>query len=180
MAVSYSSSSQEAIVLRDSRQTDNSQQTDSSRQTNRQTEQRLPNISSSTAADSSPPRQIAAAPPPKVVTAPSDLIDNNKPGKNIFISPPVSKRKKWDPIKNGKLHTPVYKEDFTHIIPGGLNKLLERQGEQNERRTFWKQLHGPLLASLKAGMHGENGLSDSQKKISYQTNRKKKEGQNCD
>jgi hypothetical protein len=30
-------------------------------------------------------------------------------------------------------------------------------------KTFWKQLHGPLLSSLKAGMHGENGLSDSQK-----------------
>jgi hypothetical protein len=45
--------------------------------------------------------------------------------------------------------------------------------------TFWKQLHGPLLSSLRAGMPGEKGLSDSQKKISYQTNRKKGEGQNC-
>jgi hypothetical protein len=25
-------------------------------------------------------------------------------------------------------------------------------------KTFWKQLHGPLLSSLKAGMHGEKGL----------------------
>jgi hypothetical protein len=30
--------------------------------------------------------------------------------------------------------------------------------------TFWKQLHGPLLSRLKAGMHGEKGLSDSQKR----------------
>jgi hypothetical protein len=29
-------------------------------------------------------------------------------------------------------------------------------------KTFWKQLHGPLLSSLRAGMHGEKGLSDSQ------------------
>jgi hypothetical protein len=31
-------------------------------------------------------------------------------------------------------------------------------------KTFWKQLHGPLLASLRAGMHSEKGLSDSQKR----------------
>jgi hypothetical protein len=31
-------------------------------------------------------------------------------------------------------------------------------------KTFWKQLHGPLLYSLRAGMHGEKGLSDSQKR----------------
>jgi hypothetical protein len=29
---------------------------------------------------------------------------------------------------------PVDNEDFTHMIPGGLNKLLERKGEKNERR----------------------------------------------
>jgi hypothetical protein len=127
MAVGYSSSSQEATVLWDSQQTN-------SRQTDQQTEQRLPNISSPPAADSSPPRQIAAATPPKIVTAPSNRFNNNKPGNNIFISPPVA-RAKWDPIKNGKLQaTPVDDKDFTHLIPGGLNKLLERQGEQNERR----------------------------------------------
>jgi hypothetical protein len=27
----------------------------------------------------------------------------------------------------------VDKEDYTHMIPGGLNRLLKRQGEQNER-----------------------------------------------
>jgi hypothetical protein len=31
-------------------------------------------------------------------------------------------------------------------------------------KTFWKQLHGPLLASLRSGMQSENGLSDSQKR----------------
>jgi hypothetical protein len=31
-------------------------------------------------------------------------------------------------------------------------------------KTFWKQLHGPLLASLKAGMQSEKSLSDSQKR----------------
>jgi hypothetical protein len=31
-------------------------------------------------------------------------------------------------------------------------------------KTFWKQLHGPLLASLRAGMQSEKGLSDSQKR----------------
>jgi hypothetical protein len=28
---------------------------------------------------------------------------------------------------------PEDKEDFTHMIPGGLNRLLKKQGEQNER-----------------------------------------------
>jgi hypothetical protein len=132
MAVGYSSSSQEATVLRHSRQID------------RQTEQQLPNISSSPAADSSPPRQIAAAMPPKIVTAPSNLFDNNKPGDNIFISPPVA-RAKWDPIKNGNLPAmPQDDVDFTHMIPFGLNKLLKRQGEQNERR-----MHNILSKSAK-------------------------------
>jgi hypothetical protein len=45
------------------------------------------------AADSSPPRQIAAATPPKIVTAPSNRFDNNKPGSNIFISPLVARAK---------------------------------------------------------------------------------------
>ena len=31
-------------------------------------------------------------------------------------------------------------------------------------KTFLKQLHGPLLSSLRAGMHSEKGLSDSQKR----------------
>jgi hypothetical protein len=117
MAVGYSSSSQEATVLLDSRQSD------SSRQTNRQTEHWLQNISSPLAAS-------------------SDLFDNNKPGENIFISPPVA-REKWDPIKNGKLHTPVDNKDFTYMIAGGLNKLLKRQGEQNERR-----MHNILSSSV--------------------------------
>jgi hypothetical protein len=30
-------------------------------------------------------------------------------------------------------------------------------------KTFWKQLHGPLLSSLRAGMHGEKDLSASHK-----------------
>jgi hypothetical protein len=30
-------------------------------------------------------------------------------------------------------------------------------------KTFWKQLHGPLLSSLRAGIRSEKGLSDSQK-----------------
>jgi hypothetical protein len=88
------------------------------------------------AADSSPPRQIAAATPPKVVTAPSNLFDSNKPAGNIFISPHLPKQKNWDPITNGKLHTPVDNEDFSHMIPGGLTKLLKRQGEQNDREML--------------------------------------------
>jgi hypothetical protein len=53
---------------------------------------------------------------------------------NIFNSPPDA-RAQWDPIKNGKLlATPLDDKDFTRMIPGSLNKLLERQGEQNERR----------------------------------------------
>jgi hypothetical protein len=31
-------------------------------------------------------------------------------------------------------------------------------------KTFWKQLHGLLLSSLRAAMHSEKGLSDSQKR----------------
>jgi hypothetical protein len=93
----------------------------------------LPSVSSPPAAHSSPPSQIVAATPPKIVPAPSNLFDNNKPSDNIFISPPVA-RPKWDPIKNGKLPAlPQDNKDFTDMIPGGLNKLLERQGEQNDR-----------------------------------------------
>jgi hypothetical protein len=122
MAVSFSSSRQEATLLRGGRQTDkqfeersllllpsafnsSSRQTDQqmekwSRQTNQQIEERS---SSPPAADSSPPRQIAAATPPKVVTAPSNLFNSNKPA-DIFISPHILK-KKWDPIANGMLNT---------------------------------------------------------------------------
>jgi hypothetical protein len=84
--------------------------------------------------DSSPQRQIAAATPlpPKIVTAPSDLFDNNKPSNSIFISPPVAATK-WDPIKNGKLPTVPRDEDCNIMIPGGLTNLLKRQKEQNER-----------------------------------------------
>jgi hypothetical protein len=49
----------------------------------------------------------------------------------LFISPHF---RKWDPIEDGRQEeTPVDKEDFTHMIPGGLNRLLKMQGEQNER-----------------------------------------------
>jgi hypothetical protein len=85
------------------------------------------------AADSSQPRQIAALTPPRVVTAPSKLFDNNKPA-NIFISPHISRIQKWDPIVNGMLKKPpVDNVDYTHMIPGGLNRLIKRQGEQNKR-----------------------------------------------
>jgi hypothetical protein len=93
MAVGYSSSSQKATVHRAS----------SSRQTDGE---RLPNVSALTAADSSPPRQIAAATPAKIVTAPSNLFDNN----SIFIYP-----SKWDPIKNGKLPAVPRDEDCNNM-----------------------------------------------------------------
>jgi hypothetical protein len=96
--------------------------------TDRPNDQRLPNVSAS-AANSSPQRQIAAATPQKIITAPSNLFDNNKLGDNsIFISP-----SKWDPIKNGKLPAVPRDEDCNDMIPGGLTNLLKRQGEQNER-----------------------------------------------
>jgi hypothetical protein len=71
--------------------------------------------------------------PPKIVTAPSDLFDNNKPGNsisgnNIFISP-----SKWDPIKNGKLPVVPQDEDCNDMIPGKITNRLKRQKEQNER-----------------------------------------------
>jgi hypothetical protein len=71
--------------------------------------------------------------PPKIVTAPSDLFDNNKPGNsisgnNIFISP-----SKWDPIKNGKLPVVPQDKDCNDMIPGKITNRLKRQKEQNER-----------------------------------------------
>jgi hypothetical protein len=88
------------------------------------------------AADSSPPRQIAALTPPRVLTAPSELFDNNKPAE-IFISPHIPKIRKRDPIANGMLDKPpVDNVDFTHMIPGGLTRLLKRQGEQNNRAMY--------------------------------------------
>jgi hypothetical protein len=81
-------------------------------------------------ADSSPPRRIAAMTPPRIVTAPSDLFNNGTPA-DLFISPHI---KKWDPIADDRREkTLVDKVDYTHMIPGGLNGLLKRQGEQNER-----------------------------------------------
>jgi hypothetical protein len=79
-----------------------------------------------TATDSSPPRR-------RVVAAPSKLFDNNKPA-DIFISPHIPRIQKWDPIGNGMLaKPPVDNVDYTHMISGGLDRLLKRQGEQNER-----------------------------------------------
>jgi hypothetical protein len=72
----------------------------------------------------------------RVVTALRELFDSNKPA-DIFISPHIPKPKKWDPIANGKLDTlPVDNVDFTHMIPGGLTRLLKRQGEQNDRAMY--------------------------------------------
>jgi hypothetical protein len=70
---------------------------------------------------------------PRVVAAPSKLFDNNKPA-DIFISPHIPRIKKWDPIANDMLEKPpVDNVDYTHMIPGGLNRLLKRQGELNDR-----------------------------------------------
>jgi hypothetical protein len=81
-------------------------------------------------ADTSPPRRIAAMMPPRIVAAPSNLFNNGTPA-NLFISPHF---KKWDPIADDRREkTPVDNKDYTHMIPGGLNRLLKKQGEQNER-----------------------------------------------
>jgi hypothetical protein len=66
----------------------------------------------------------------RIVEAPNDLFNNGTPD-DIFISPHF---KKWNPIADGRREeTPVDKEDFTHMIPGSLNRLLKKQGKQNER-----------------------------------------------
>jgi hypothetical protein len=101
MAFGFSSSRQEATLLRGSRQTDKQTeersslpQPSASDSGSRQTDQQIEEQSLSLpAADSSPPRQIAAVTPPKVVTAPSDQFDSNKLA-NIFISPHIPKPKK--------------------------------------------------------------------------------------
>jgi hypothetical protein len=81
-------------------------------------------------ADSSPPRRIAALTPPRIVAAPSNLFNNGTPA-NLFISPHI---KKWDPIADDRREkTPLDNVNYTHMIPGGLNGLLKRQGEQNKR-----------------------------------------------
>jgi hypothetical protein len=143
ISVSFSNSRQEATILRGSRQT-NEQQLEErsslptpsaanswSKYTDKQ--QIKEQILSPPAAASSPPRQIAALTQPRVVAAPSKLFDNNKPA-NIFISPHIPRIRKWDLIVNGMLEKPpVDNVDYTHMIPGGLNRLLKRQGEQNER-----------------------------------------------
>jgi hypothetical protein len=68
--------------------------------------------------------------PPRIVETPNNLFDNGTLA-DLFISPHF---KKWDPVADDRREeTPVDKEDYTHMIPGGLNRLLKRQGEQNER-----------------------------------------------
>jgi hypothetical protein len=68
--------------------------------------------------------------PPRIVAAPSNRFNNSMPA-DLFISPHI---KKWDPIADNRQEkTPVDNMDYTHMIPGGLNGLLKRQGEQNER-----------------------------------------------
>jgi hypothetical protein len=49
----------------------------------------------------------------------------------------------------------LFKESKDDKVPGD-NGLTNKY-----YKTFWKQLHGPLLSSLRAGMHSEKGLSDS-------------------
>jgi hypothetical protein len=83
-------------------------------------------------ANSSPPRSVAARTPtpPRIFETPNNLFGNGTPD-DLFISPHF---RKWDPIKDGRQEeTPVDKEDFTHMVPGGLNRLLKKQGKQNER-----------------------------------------------
>jgi hypothetical protein len=144
IAVGFSKSRQEATILRGSRQTNGQQNEERSSSpapsaassqaaaslqaaANSWIEERS---SSQAAADSSPPRQIAALPPPRIVAAPSELFNNDTPD-DLIISPHI---RKWDPIANGSLDKPpVDNVDYTHMIPGGLNGLLKRQGEQNER-----------------------------------------------
>jgi hypothetical protein len=55
----------------------------------------------------------------------------------IFISPHIPKIRKWDPIVNGMQDKPpVDNVDFRHMIPGGLTRLLKRQGEPNVRAMY--------------------------------------------
>jgi hypothetical protein len=158
IAVGFSNSRQEATILRGGKQTDEQQQEERSSSpawsaANSGIEEQS---SSPTATDSSPPRQIEALPPPRVIAAPSKLFDNNKPA-DIFISPHILRIQKWDPIANGMLEKPpVDNVDYTHMIPGGLDRLLKRQGEQNERamqnilgqagRKVWQEAKEKLLA----------------------------------
>jgi hypothetical protein len=145
IAVGFSNSRQEATILRGSRQTDKQQNEERSSSPAPSAansgieEQSSPSAansgieersSSRAAADSSPPRQITALTPPRIVAAPSKLFNNNTPA-DLFISPHI---RKWDPIANGRLENPpVDNVDYTHMIPGGLNGLLKRPGEQNDR-----------------------------------------------
>jgi hypothetical protein len=97
-------------------------------------------------ADSSPPRKIAALTPLRIVAAPSNLFNKDTPA-NLFISPHI---RKWDPIVNGRLEkTLVDNVDYTHMILGGLNGLLKRQGEQNKRAMH--NILGHTEATQKAG-----------------------------
>jgi hypothetical protein len=75
--------------------------------------------------------------PPRIIETQNDPFNNGTPD-DLFISPHF---KKWDPIADSRREeTPVDKEDVTHMIPGGLNRLLKRQGKQNERDT--QDIHG--------------------------------------
>jgi hypothetical protein len=72
----------------------------------------------------SPPRSIAARrpSPPRIAETPDDPFDNTSPD-NLFISPHLGK---WDPIANGNHSAVDYRQQ-------DIDRLLKRQGEQNER-----------------------------------------------
>jgi hypothetical protein len=75
-------------------------------------------------ANGSPAKRIAARTPtpPRISETPNDPFDNGTPD-DLFISPHL---RKWNPIVDGRREeTPENKEDF--------NRLLKKQGEQNER-----------------------------------------------
>jgi hypothetical protein len=118
IAVRFSSSEQKATIISED-------------------EVREPSPNPSSAADSptlgideeadsncSPPRSIAARTPspPRIAETPDDPFDNTSPD-NLFISPHSGK---WDPIANGNHRAVDYRQQ-------DINRLLKRQGEQNER-----------------------------------------------
>jgi hypothetical protein len=72
----------------------------------------------------SPPRSIAARrpSPPRIAETPDNPFDNTSPD-NLFISPHLEK---WDPIANGNHSAVDYRQQ-------DVDRLLKRQGEQNER-----------------------------------------------
>jgi hypothetical protein len=73
------------------------------------------------------------------------------------IDPALRDKLDSNPTLNGITRI-LFKESKDGKAPGD-------DGQTNKYdKTFWKQLHGPLLASLRAGMQSEKGLSDSQKR----------------